>query len=65
VSTLPDIELLAGDANDDEIVNLFDLVAVASRYGLAGPAYAEDINGDGEVNLFDLVLVGSNYGVSA
>jgi hypothetical protein len=65
VATMPDIELLAGDINGDEVINLFDLVAVSSRYGAAGPAYAEDVNGDGQVNLFDLVLVGSNYGTSA
>lgn len=62
--TLPDIQLLSGDVNDDDIVNLFDLVAVSSRYGTRGPAYAEDVNADGEVNLFDLVLVGANYGTS-
>jgi hypothetical protein len=65
VSSIPDIQLLAGDINGDDTVNLFDLVAVGSRYGQRGPAYPEDLNGDGEVNLFDLVLVGSNYGVSS
>lgn len=62
--TLPDMQLRAGDINHDDTVDLFDLVAVSSRYGLQGPAYAEDLNADGEVNLYDLVLVSANYGAS-
>jgi hypothetical protein len=61
VTLAPTLQLLAGDINGDGVVNLFDLVAVSSRYGMQGPAYAEDINGDHEVNLFDLVLVSANY----
>jgi hypothetical protein len=60
--TLPDVQLRAGDINQDDTVDLFDLVAVSSRYGLQGPAYVEDLNADGEVNLYDLVLVSANYG---
>jgi len=63
IVTMPDILLRAGDVNGDDQVDLFDLVAVSTRYG-ARPSgsTAEDLNGDGEVNLFDLVLVGKNYG---
>lgn len=63
--TLPDILLRAGDINGDGVVNLFDLVALSTHYGLQMPAgTAEDVNGDGEVTLLDLVLVSSNYGAS-
>jgi len=63
VATVPDILLRAGDVNGDDQVDLFDLVAVSTRYGTRpSGSMAEDLNGDGEVNLFDLVLVGKNYG---
>ncbi len=61
--TVPDILLRAGDVNDDDQIDLFDLVAVSTRYGTRPPdPAAGDLNGDGEINLFDLVLVGKNYG---
>lgn len=63
-TTLLDLQLRAGDINKDDTVDLFDLVAVSSRYGLQGPAYIEDLNADGEINLYDLVLVSANYGAS-
>lgn len=63
-TTLLDLQLRAGDINQDDTVDLFDLVAVSSRYGLQGPAYIEDLNADGEINLYDLVLVSANYGAS-
>ena len=65
VTLLPDVTLRAGDVIADSTVNLFDLVAVASRYGDPGPASSEDVLGDGQVDLFDLLLVGGNHGASA
>ena len=47
---------LAGDLNHDGIVNILDLVLVASQFGTTGPS-AADLNGDGIVNILDLVLV--------
>ncbi|MEM4725085.1 MAG: lamin tail domain-containing protein, partial [Candidatus Hadarchaeum sp.] len=46
------------DVNRDGVVNLFDVVAVACRYGIqAFPGTAEDANLDGRVDLFDIVCV--------
>jgi len=60
---LDEIQLLAGDINADDVVNLLDLVAVSRRYGLQAASGApEDVNADGNVSLLDLVLVSSNYG---
>ena len=41
------------DVNDDGVVNILDLVAVANAFGKAEP----DLNGDGVVNIQDLVIV--------
>nr|MBC7245916.1 hypothetical protein [Chloroflexota bacterium] len=62
-TVVSDIQLLAGDINSDNIVNLFDLVMIAGRYDARATSSApEDVNGDGVVNLFDLVLASRNYG---
>lgn len=50
------------DVNDDGIVNVQDLVLVASEFGQSGEALEGDINGDGTVNVLDLVLVSSHFG---
>ena len=47
---------LMGDLNNDGIVNIQDLVLVASQFGTTGPSPA-DLNGDNTVNIQDLVLV--------
>ncbi len=50
------------DVNDDGIVNIQDLVLVASEFGQSGEALEADVNGDGTVNVLDLVLVSSHFG---
>ena len=47
---------LAGDLNNDSVVNILDLVLVASQFGTTGIT-AADLNGDMTVNIQDLVLV--------
>ena len=53
-----------GDLNHDGIVNIQDLVLVASQFGLTGPS-AADLNGDNTVNIQDLVLVANGLGNAA
>ena len=56
---------LLGDVNDDGIVNILDLVFIASQIGQSGETSA-DLNGDGVVNILDLVLVANGIsGVAA
>ncbi len=55
---------LKGDVNGDGIVNIQDLVLVASNLGKTGQN-AADVNGDGVVNIQDLVLVAGALGTSA
>ena len=52
---------LTADVNGDGIVNILDLVWVASYFDEAGATDA-DLNGDGEVNIQDLVLVSDAFG---
>ena len=55
---------LAADVNGDDVVNIQDLVAVASQLGQAGQNEA-DVNGDGTVNIQDLVFVAGALGGDA
>ena len=55
---------LKADVTGDNVVNIFDLVAVASQFGQTGQNDA-DINGDGVVNILDLVTVAGVFGTQA
>ena len=55
---------LAGDLNADGVVNIQDLVLVASQFGQTG-THAADINEDGVVNIQDLVLVAGAFNTTA
>ena len=57
-------ERLNADVNGDGVVNIQDLVLVASRFGQTGENTA-DVNGDGVVNIQDLVLVAGAFGDAA
>ncbi len=53
------LNLLAGDVNDDQVVNILDLAFLAQRFQSTGSA--ADLNTDGVVNILDLALVAGNY----
>ena len=56
---------LKGDLNADGVVNIQDLVLVASQFGQTGTGQnATDINKDGVVNIQDLVLVAGAFNVT-
>ena len=64
ISTETHEQLLTGDINGDGIVNIQDLVLVASYFGKSGKSDA-DVNKDGVVNITDLVLVAGALGNAA
>ena len=55
---------LKGDVNSDSVVNILDLVYVASNFGETGQNPA-DVNDDGIVNISDLVLVAGALNTNA
>ena len=50
------------DINGDGVVNILDLVSVASAFGNIGDNLSADVNGDGIVNILDLLLVAGAFG---
>jgi len=56
------IRVLAGDANNDGKVNIFDLVLVRNNLNqpVVAANFRSDVNADGSINIFDLVFVRNN-----
>ena len=54
----------AEDVNQDGVVNIQDLVLVASKFGETGESSA-DVNNDGVVNIQDLVMIAGALGDAA
>ncbi|MCG9130373.1 hypothetical protein J5I95_01690 [Candidatus Poribacteria bacterium] len=52
------------DVNKDCVINIQDLVLVATNFGRGGENVA-DVNGDGSVDIIDLVLVAGAFGDTA
>ena len=55
---------LEGDVNGDDVVNIQDLVLVASNFGKTGEN-TSDVNSDGVVNIVDMTLVAAAIGNAA
>ena len=56
--------LVAADVNNDGLLNVLDLILIASNLGQAGQNDA-DVNGDGVVTILDLVMVAGLFDVAA
>ena len=62
VSAIAELPAIPQDVNRDDVVNILDLVLVASDLGDEGADLMADVNGDGVVNILDLVLVAGAFG---
>ena len=62
VSAIAELPPIPQDVNRDDMVNILDLVLVASVLGDEGRDLDADVNGDGVVNILDLVLVAGALG---
>jgi hypothetical protein len=60
------VTLPAGDANQDDVIDIFDISTVASVLNSPAPVTSTrerlDYNGDGSITIADLALVARNYG---
>lgn len=62
-TTLPQVLLLGGDADDNDVIDILDATIIGNNFGRTeGLDVRADINNDGEVDVIDLVLMGGNYG---
>ena len=61
LQAIVNLELRAGDANDDNYINGGDASIVGGQYGTGTIADQGDINFDNKVNIQDLALVGGNF----
>ena len=64
-SAIAELPPIPEDVNGDDVVNILDLVLVASVLGDVGGDLAADVNGDGVVNILDLVRVAGALGNAA
>jgi hypothetical protein len=59
-STMPNITLLAGDIDGNNVIDQLDAMTIGMNYNTASPA-AADLNNDGIINVLDLELLAENY----
>ena len=59
-TTMPTISLLAGDIDNNNVINQFDAMTIGMSYNSATPT-AADLNNDGVINVLDLELLAANY----
>jgi hypothetical protein len=60
VTTLPTINLLAGDIDNNNVIDAFDAMTIGMNYNTITPS-AADLNNDGIINFLDLELLAKNY----
>jgi len=59
-TTLPTISLLAGDIDNNDVIDQFDALTIGINYNGTAPA-AADLNNDGVINVLDLEVLALNY----
>jgi hypothetical protein len=59
-TTMPTISLLAGDIDNNNVIDQFDAMTIGMSYNSATPT-AADLNNDGVINVLDLEMLAGNY----
>ena len=59
-TTLPPINLPAGDIDANSVIDQFDAISIGMNYNTAEPT-AADLNSDSIINVLDLELLAGNY----
>jgi len=59
-NTIPAVSLLAGDIDNNNVIDQFDAMTIGMNYNTAIPD-AADLNNDGIINVLDLELLAGNY----
>jgi len=59
-TTQPTITLLAGDIDNNNVIDQFDAITIGINYNASAPTSA-DLNNDGIINVLDLELLAQNY----
>ncbi len=54
------VALLAGDVDNNGVIDQFDAMTIGMSYNTAIPPSA-DLNNDGTINVLDLELLAQNY----
>ena len=62
VAQIQPVEPPPVDVNNDGVVDVTDLVLVASNFSETGIGIIGDVNADGVIDIFDLVLVAKRFG---
>jgi cohesin domain-containing protein/carboxypeptidase family protein/dockerin type I repeat protein len=62
-TTMPNVTLLAGDIDSDNLIGPLDALTIGMNYNSATPTEA-DLNNDGVINVLDLELLAQNYRVT-
>jgi len=57
---MPVVTLIAGDIDNNDVIDQFDAMTIGMSYNTASPA-AADLNNDGVINVLDLEILASNY----
>jgi hypothetical protein len=59
-TTLPSLNLIPGDIDNNNVIDQFDAMTIGMNYNLAAPS-AADLNNDGIINVLDLEVLAKNY----
>jgi hypothetical protein len=59
-TSLPNVTLLAGDIDGNNVIDQLDALTIGMNYNTATPA-AADLNNDGNIDVLDLELLAANY----